>query len=115
MLENLIDFMSSGQSLADAVTEMLKTMGLMAIVLILVMGFLFFIPTIIASFRQIRLRVLVCALNVLVIATVCFNPFLPAVIWLCIMIIAIAGKREAKKTDGVPAINIITSKDDVRD
>ena len=75
MLENLIDFMALEQSLADGVTEMIKTLGFMAIVIILVMGFLFFIPTIISSFRQIRLRVLVCVLNVLVIATFCFNPF----------------------------------------
>lgn len=108
----LTNLISSGESLATAIGEMLRMAGLTAIVFVLIIGFIFFMPTIIASLRHIKLRVLVCILNVLAIATFFVQILVPIIIWLIIMILAISAKPEQKKQNVIPSINIITTKEE---
>lgn len=111
-MEELIKLVSSGESLATAIGEMLRLAGLAAIVIVLIIGFIFFVPTIIASLRHIKLRVLVCILNVAAIATIFVAIYIPVIVWLVIMIIAISGKPEPKNKNVVPSISIITAKEE---
>jgi hypothetical protein len=108
----LINLISSGESLVTAIGEMIRIAGLAALVIVLIIGFIFFVPSIVASLRHIKLRIFVCVLNVLAIATVFLKIFIPVLIWLFIMILAISGKPVRQNKNVIPTINIITTKED---
>lgn len=106
-LSTIIDGITAGQSLVSSFNEAIKLMGIAAIVLILVVGLLFFLPIIIASMRQIKLRVPVCIANVLIILTLFMKFYIPVILWLTIMLIAVCNKQEKPKGFEIPTINII--------
>lgn len=108
----LLELISSGESLAAEIGEMLRVTGLAAIVIVLLVGFVFFLPTIVASLRHIKLRVLVCVLNILAIASIFVAIYIPIVIWLVIMLIAISNRPEQKNRNVIPSINIFTNKEE---
>ena len=107
-MSEFIELLVSGESLATAIGELFKIAGAMALAIVLIVGLIFFLPTIIATLRHIKLRVFVCILNVLAIVTLFVQILLPIIVWLVIMILAISGKTESKNKNEIPSINIIS-------
>lgn len=111
-LLDVIEALTRGESIIDSLRTLLQTMGIVAIVLALIGGLLFFAPTIIASMRHIKLRILICVLNVLAIVSIFMKPYIPIIIWAVIMILAISGKPEHSNQNSVPVIKIYSSKEE---
>ena len=59
-MSEFIELLVSGESFATAIGELFKVAGVMALAIVLIVGLIFFLPTIIATLRHIKLRVLVC-------------------------------------------------------
>lgn len=80
----------------------------MATAFVLLLGFIFFLPTIILGLRKSKSRWLICVANVIFIVVAFFNIILPLVIWLGLMILAVTGKKDAKKieTTGVKTTHL---------
>lgn len=95
-LNDFMNAMLAGEGFALAAAEAIRVAGLAAVVLVLLVGLLFFLPTIVATLRHIKARVAVCVLNVLAIVTLFFGVLVPVIIWLVIMIMAIVGNPEIK-------------------
>ena len=108
----LIELIVSGESFAAAISQMIRMAGLAAIAIVLIVGFIFFVPTIIASLRHIKLRIFVCILNVLAIVALFLHILIPILIWLFIMILAISGKPVLETKNTIPTINIITGNEE---
>ena len=111
-MKEFISLLLSGESFATAISEMIKMAGIAAIVSILLIGLVFFMPTFMALLRHIKLRTFVCIFNVLAIVTLFVQIYITIIIWLIIMIMAISGKTELQNKNGVPSINIISAKED---
>ena len=107
-MSEFIELIVSGESLATALGELFKIAGAMALAIVLMIGVVFFLPTIIATLRHIKLRVFVCVLNVLAIITLFVQILLPIIVWLAIMILAITGTPDSKNKNEIPTINIIS-------
>lgn len=109
-IDVLLDLISGGNSLLASLSSAFQSLGILVIVLVLIVGLVFFVPTIIASMRHITLRILVCVLNVLAIALFFTKIYIPFIVWLILMILAIACKPEKKTGNTLPTIQIITDK-----
>ena len=72
-LAEVIEALSEGRGLLDALSGAFRSAGLLALVLVLLIGLVFFLPAIIASLRHIKLRILVCTMNVAAIALLIFH------------------------------------------
>lgn len=57
------------------------------------------LPTIVSGLRKTKSRWLICVANVIFIVVAFFNIILPLVIWLGLMILAVAGKKDAEKIE----------------
>lgn len=106
-LSTLMDMLIAGYSFTKAINEMIRLAGTTAIALILILGLVFFLPIIIASARKIEHRTLVCIANITVIVTLFLKFYIPIILWLIIMIIALSDKHEKQKKNEIPTINII--------
>ena len=93
-MDALIYSLREGTNLIENINEAIRLLGILAIVLILIIGFVFFLPTIIASLRHIKLRAFVCVVNVIGISTFFLSFYIPIIIWLVLMIVALVGKKE---------------------
>jgi len=96
---HFIWLLASGHSLTESIQELVQIAGAVAIVSILLLGFMFFLPTIISGLRKAKLRWIICVVNLVFIAVAFFNIILPAVIWLVLMILAITGKKDVEKIE----------------
>lgn len=103
--------LSSG-SVPEAIQEIFQVAGIMAVAFILLLGFIFFLPTIISGLRKAKARWLVCIVNVIFIVVAFFNIILPLVIWLLLMILAVAGKKDINKIETTGVKITYTREDD---
>lgn len=95
----LLRMLVSSDSLSQTIHELFQVAGIAAVALVLLIGFIFFLPTIISGLRKARLRGLICIVNLVLIATAFFNSILPLVIWLILMALAITGKKDTEKIE----------------
>lgn len=100
-----LSIIATGANFLTAVKWILQISIGGAIAVILLFGLLFFLPALIASMRHITARKFVCGANILSVLTLIVNWFVPIIIWLILMIVAVLGKPEHKKQD-VPTIHI---------
>ena len=94
-----IRLLVSSGSVPEAVQELFQAAGIVAAAFVLLLGFIFFLPTIISGLRKTKSRWLICAANVIFIVVAFFNIILPLVIWLGLMILAVTGKKDAEKIE----------------
>lgn len=62
--------------------------GIALMVLILLAGLAFFVPAIVAGMRSVRVKELLCVVNVLAVATVFIDAMVPVLVWLVCIIAA---------------------------
>lgn len=98
---------SATEQLIHSIRDMFAALGILALVFVLILGLIYFAPTIIASMRNIRLKALVCIVNVGTIPLFFVRMWLPAILWLVLMILSIVGKRKRPDSD-LPNITIQT-------
>jgi hypothetical protein len=101
---------SDAQSFVDSVTALVKTLGLFAIAVVLLVGAIFFLPTFVASMRNASLKGLICVLNVVSLTCLVFQPLITVAIWMILMIAAVVGRRKIAKT-ALPNITIVSNRD----
>jgi len=65
----------------------------------MLLGAIFFLPTIISGLRKAKLRWVICIVNVVFIVVAFFNIILPVMIWVVLMILAITGKKDVEKIE----------------
>lgn len=94
-----IRLLVSSGSVPEAIQELFQAAGIVAAAFILLLGFIFFLPTIVSGLRKTKSRWLICVANVIFIVVVFFNIVLPLVIWLGLMILAVTGKKDAEKIE----------------
>ena len=94
-----IRLLVSGGSVPEAIQELFQAAGIAAAAFVLLLGFIFFLPTIISGLRKTKSRRLICVANVIFIVVAFFNIILPLVIWLGLMILAVTGKKDAEKIE----------------
>lgn len=94
-----IRLLVSGGSVPEAIQELFQAAGIAAAAFVLLLGFIFFLPTIISGLRKSKSRWLICVANVIFIVVAFFNIVLPLVIWLGLMILAVTGKKDAEKIE----------------
>ena len=94
-----IRLLVSSGSVPEAIQELFQAAGIVAAAFVLLLGFIFFLPTIISGLRKSKSRWLICVANVIFIVVAFFNIILPVVIWLGLMILAVAGKKDAEKIE----------------
>ena len=94
-----IRLLVSSGSVPEAIQELFQAAGIAAAAFVLLLGFIFFLPTIISGLRKSKSRWLICVANVIFIVVAFFNIVLPLVIWLGLMILAVTGKKDAEKTE----------------
>ena len=94
-----IRLLVSGGSVPEAIQELFQAAGIAAAAFVLLLGFIFFLPTIISGLRKTKSRRLICVANVIFIVVAFFNIVLPLVIWLGLMILAVTGKKDAEKIE----------------
>lgn len=94
-----IRLLVSGGSVPEAIQELFQAAGIAAATFVLLLGFIFFLPTIISGLRKSKSRWLICVANVIFIVVAFFNIILPLVIWLGLMILAVTGKKDAEKIE----------------
>ncbi len=84
---------------SGSVQELFQAAGIAAAAFVLLLGFIFFLPTIVSRVRKSKSRWLICVANVIFIVVAFFNIILPLVIWLGLMILAVTGKKDAEKIE----------------
>ena len=89
----------------ESIQQLTQTIGALSIIFILIIGFIFFLPIIISSVRKSACRLIICILNITSIPLFFINLFIPVVIWLILMILAITSKKSIEKITP-PDINI---------
>ena len=94
-----IRLLVSSGSVPEAIQELFQAAGIVAAAFVLLLGFIFFLPTIISGLRKTKSRRLICVANVIFIVVAFFNIILPLVIWLGLMILAVTGKKDAEKIE----------------
>ncbi len=94
-----IRLLTSGESVPEAIQELFQVAGIMTIAFVLLLGFVYFLPTIISGLRKTKLRWIIFILNVVFIVVLFFNLILPLVIWLVLMVLAITGKKDMNKIE----------------
>lgn len=94
-----IRLLVSSGSIPEAIQELFQATGIVAAAFVLLLGFIFFLPTIISGLRKSKSRWLICVANVIFIVVAFFNIVLPLVIWLGLMILAVTGKKDAEKIE----------------
>lgn len=94
-----IRLLVSSGSVPEAIQELFQAAGIVAAAFVLLLGFIFFLPTIVSGLRKTKSRWLICVANVIFIVVVFFNIVLPLVIWLGLMILAVTGKKDAEKIE----------------
>ena len=94
-----ISLLVSSGSIPEAIQELFQAAGIVAAAFVLLLGFIFFLPTIISGLRKSKSRWLICVANVIFIVVAFFNIILPLVIWLGLMILAVTGKKDAEKIE----------------
>ena len=94
-----IRLLVSSGSVPEAIQELFQAAGIAAAAFVLLLGFIFFLPTIVSGLRKSKSRWLICVANVIFIVVAFFNIILPLVIWLGLMILAVTGKKDAEKIE----------------
>lgn len=94
-----IRLLVSSGSVPEAIQELFQAAGIVAAAFVLLLGFIFFLPTIVSGLRKTKSRWLICVANVIFIVVAFFNIVLPLVIWLGLMILAVTGKKDAEKIE----------------
>ncbi|WP_303436840.1 hypothetical protein [uncultured Oscillibacter sp.] len=94
-----IRLLVSSGSIPEAIQELFQATGIVAAAFVLLLGFIFFLPTIISGLRKSKSRWLICVANVIFIVVAFFNIILPLVIWLGLMILAVTGKKDSEKIE----------------
>ena len=94
-----IRLLVSSGSIPEAIQELFQATGIVAAAFVLLLGFIFFLPTIISGLRKSKSRWLICVANVIFIVVAFFNIILPLVIWLGFMILAVTGKKDSEKIE----------------
>lgn len=94
-----IRLLVSSGSIPEAIQELFQAAGIVAAAFVLLLGFIFFLPTIVSGLRKSKSRWLICVANVIFIVVAFFNIILPLVIWLGLMILAVTGKKDAEKIE----------------
>lgn len=94
-----IRLLVSSGSIPEAIQELFQATGIVAAAFVLLLGFIFFLPTIISGLRKSKSRWLICGANVIFIVVAFFNIILPLVIWLGLMILAVTGKKDSEKIE----------------
>ena len=84
---------------SGSVQELFQAAGIAAAAFVLLLGFIFFLPTIVSRVRKSKSRWLICVATVIFIVVAFFNIILPLVIWLGLMILAVTGKKDAEKIE----------------
>lgn len=95
----LFRLLATNDSLPETIQELVEVAGIMAIAFIILLGFIFFLPTIISGLRKAKLRWLIFIVNMIFIVVAFFNIILPLIIWLVLMIFASAGKKDKDKIE----------------
>ena len=94
-----IRLLVSSGSIPEAIQELFQATGIVAAAFVLLLGFIFFLPTLISGLRKSKSRWLICVANVIFIVVAFFNIILPLVIWLGLMILAVTGKKDSEKIE----------------
>jgi uncharacterized membrane protein len=93
--------------LVDGVKGMFQQMALLAIVVVLLLALLFFLPCVVSAMRDTALRLPVTVGNIAAIVLIPLFPPLAVILWLVLMAAAIVGKKKLKVIEA-PDINIYT-------
>ncbi len=97
--------------MASLMEKLLDVAGVGTVIMIILIVLVYFLPAVIALIRKTKMRLLICILNVLSIATFFTKIYVPIVIWLVIMLLAIIGKRDVRTRNNLPDIVIQKEED----
>ncbi len=89
-----MDTLHLTESILDKTTELAKTLGILAIVVLLLVLAVYFLPTILSCVRDVRFKV---PIVILLTVFVAFQKiWISLVIWLVLMVWALVGKTNVK-------------------
>lgn len=91
-----IEAMASGESFLNAMSETIRALGIFALGIVLIIGLVFFAPSIIASLRDIKWKNIVTVVNVVSILAMFIYFPLVIIAWLVLMILAFIGMKKLR-------------------
>lgn len=91
-----MDTLHLTESILDKTTELAKTLGILAIVVLLLVLAVYFLPTILSVVRDVRFKVPIVIANLLTVFVAFQKIWISLVIWLVLMVWALVGKTNVK-------------------
>ena len=91
-----MDTLHLTESILDKATELAKTLGILAIVVLLLVLAVYFLPTILSVVRDVRFKAPIVIANLLTVFVAFQKIWISLVIWLVLMVWALVGKTNVK-------------------
>lgn len=91
-----MDALKLSESMLDKMTELVKTLGIFAVIVILLILAIYFLPTIISLVRDIKFKIPIIIVNIVTVFIAFKKIGISLIVWLILVILSLVGKNNVK-------------------